>query len=669
MADQIRIPVGLELTTQINQMLRQIRQAAEAELKNISAQSSAGNFPAGRHSVTAQQVFESGGKQFQVSARLATRKRTQSEIDELRERALETGQIDLSEGAQFTANIREIRQRTKQQLADDVKKLRELKEKIRYLPLTEQREHLSEFRQQFGDINNEISFRLKDISKKLRERVFRRAQSAAPTNNSVQGIEEQLEFWQEYKKLPEAIQSQADRLIGRLRTKLQTVKFQEVKSNIAAQSPSGDFVQDLQNSVRMWEDYMKLPDALQRKARIEINRLQSKMQSGRLQDLKSKIENLSPEAALRKIDDEVGFDILPDPLHNQVEALRRSLRSKQNKRNRSSQRTDFNNWMKRIRATEDLDVAMNELANYINTPGNPFTDDARIQRNRLNQVRQNRMRAAAQQRSRDFANMMLMFSGTGLGLLGPAGFPLLNVGFAAMSGGPVGAGIVGVATGLGEAARAIENFVQKTEQSARQLGFVSTQFQIVEARNKTIEAFLGAGAMASERAFNENRAADLKRLSPLGFDFERNWRALTGSFSESFRRANTPPESGSDVLGRGAAGAGILPFFEYFRSFTGNLRQSGANKQEDIMSAYRNMMAAISKPTIGVENDPYEIWKRIQNAALTGETDVERKVREEEIATMKELVQGIKENTKALTGEKVINPHHIIPKHEPIQIP
>ena len=98
---------------------------------------------------------------------------------------------------------------------------------------------------------------------------------------------------------------------------------------------------------------------------------------------------------------------------------------------------------------------------------------------------------ARRERERRQSQMTMGLASAGIGIFGQAGFPLLNIAFASMSGMKY-AGIAAVATAAGEAARAVFALQDSAMQSAESLHFLSSSFKSARAEFEAVKAFHGS---------------------------------------------------------------------------------------------------------------------------------------------------------------------------------
>ncbi len=233
--------------------------------------------------------------------------------------------------------------------------------------------------------------------------------------------------------------------------------------------------------------------------------------------------------------------------------------------------------------------------------------------------------SAERDKQRNFQNMMLNLSGIGLGLLGPAGFPLLNVGFSAMTGGMPGMIATGIATASGELYRAFSALTEQSKAAAKEIGFVGHSYKMAEARKKALDASMGAAGLAAEKANMEmlyerqkNEGSALRAGASLQSSFDqaignigRNFFSYVASFN--MKKAIVDMNPLTWFYSGGPIAQGLKSVLNDAYSI---FRQSNA----DIVPQMREGLKAYDKIMMqgmpGIESDPYQTWLRIQNSAL-----------------------------------------------------
>lgn len=236
--------------------------------------------------------------------------------------------------------------------------------------------------------------------------------------------------------------------------------------------------------------------------------------------------------------------------------------------------------------------------------------------------------SAARDRQRNFQNFMLNMSGIGLGLLGPAGFPLLNVGFSAMTGGPVGMALTAVATAAGELYRAFSALGDQLVSVTKDLGLVGHSYKMVEARLKGTQGASGIARLSAEKAGMElldSVLGDTVKGSNI-----RSGLLMQSSIGEAL--GNIIPRTLSSPTG----------IFSAIGQFPMDIAKIYSSASADVLPLLREGLKAFDKQMMqgmpGVESDPYQTWLRIQNSALDPAKMEERQyLKETRDAVVKQL--------------------------------
>lgn len=278
---------------------------------------------------------------------------------------------------------------------------------------------------------------------------------------------------------------------------------------------------------------------------------------------------------------------------------------------------------------EDFDAAQAEVKHQIN---------ARKQSEQQKKQRAQNAAQVAKERQREFASTILTGASAGIGVLGQAGFPLLNIGFAAMSGGMVGAGVAAASTAIGELTRAINTLKEEGVAAAKQLGFVSTGFKLAEARMQALQAILGSGALAAQQAELEHRGRSLERMGPLSMVSAAAWQSI----SSSFRRMRDDILTPKGAFDLGARGIGPT----FMNQLSQQLRESFLLFPQTLQESRRNMLIQMQQGTPGVENDPYQVFLRMQNAALDVTRQEEQRLNVERLKKIDDNIKALEANTR-----------------------
>lgn len=319
----------------------------------------------------------------------------------------------------------------------------------------------------------------------------------------------------------------------------------------------------------------------------------------------------------------------------------------------SGRRKGFSAFTKRLQ-TIDPNLAIDELNKYIDNRTSAFVQDAKILRDRLQKQIQSARQQAQQIKTKNFANSMLTNAGIGMGILGTAGFPLLNIGFAAMSGTPLTTGIVALSTAVGEASRAFNRFSESTKAAARDIGLVSTGFKVAEAQQKIFDAFIGQGAMSIKRAATELNIRDFQS----GAGGLREFNKLFENIKESAKSTGAKMFIGDEKPGIGdflqPGGQGIGSFFARIFAQRFNETKNLANSRDltELLEARRNFILQMSKSSVGIETNPYETWKRIQTAAFDPTKAEEMRIFQAMLADLDKMVAAEEAKVKDKGSKK-----------------
>lgn len=236
--------------------------------------------------------------------------------------------------------------------------------------------------------------------------------------------------------------------------------------------------------------------------------------------------------------------------------------------------------------------------------------------------------SAARDRQRNFQNFMLNMSGIGLGLLGPVGFPLLNVGFSAMTGGPVGMAFTAVATAAGELYRAFSALGDQLVSVTKDIGLVGQSYKLTEARLKGTQGVIGTSRLAAEKA-------GMGMLNSILGDTSGGGNIRAGLLMQSSigtALGNFIPRTLSGPTGIFSAIAQLpMDIAKIYSTASGDMLPL---LREGLKSFDRQMMQGMP----GIESDPYQTWLRIQNSALDPARMEERQyLKETRDAVVKQL--------------------------------
>lgn len=588
-------------------------------------------------------------------------------------------------------------------------RLKKVKARVKNLPLGKQEEKLEEFIRDFGDIDNEMTSELA----KVRSTKFKQALASLRTKISTKAPLTQLADVRKAMKAGEILAEDGDNLLRALKKKfgnigltakqrkfklereriapfsidtqinaleqlLQTATYLTPDMRLQAQSridmlklrkARRQFRQTRTNTIgkatedqiKDWEAYKQTANALQEEADAELRILQARKARTTASRSKQKLRRQklsSLDKFYAKQDELSGLD-----LHTQIQGWReyikaggdfftraegkiRRLQERMRKGVQTAKRTKFTEFTKSVAAMDDPIQQLDAVEKYLAQRRVRFRDEATALRNRIKRGIDNAKAAKMRESNKNFANNMLMASGAGLGLLGAAGFPLLNVGFAAMSGGPVGAALVGTTTAIGELSRALINLKENAVSVAKEIGFVPKGFKLAEASMKGFEAFAGLGALSVQQASLEAQLRDYKRYGNAALKAAM----MVESSQTGFWRTRDDILLGRSITSSLALGPMGVPY-KYGRNVAENYIFGNRKILENTESARNSLIREMGRSTVGVENDPYTTWLRIQNSVLDPTKQAEREYQRKMLEALDEQIAALKDNTEAQKGK------------------
>lgn len=299
----------------------------------------------------------------------------------------------------------------------------------------------------------------------------------------------------------------------------------------------------------------------------------------------------------------------------------------------TEQKAAISNW---LFSYKDVNNEMGARLNRINErmsneskrAGRQLDQEARRQQVEARRAVADQRRREAE-RGRNFANTVLTGSSAAVGLFGAEGFAALNVGFAAMSGGPVGAGISFFSTAIGESARAIQDATEAYKQAAESLNFVSSRTKNAQAVNKALDAFFSIGPSIAETAGLERRLEQARESGRTFAPFASTGEALQQAFGRAIDSTFN-----SFLKGR------PISFQRQFSVEFGKIMAEVVNPQrqlDEALDARRRFVLHMQGNMPGVGNDPVQTWLRIQNAMI------QDPLRQEELELMREELKKFDE--------------------------
>ncbi len=237
---------------------------------------------------------------------------------------------------------------------------------------------------------------------------------------------------------------------------------------------------------------------------------------------------------------------------------------------------------------------------------------AKAEQTRATRQQEQEKKLLEQERAMAFRNTVMTAASGGIGLLGQAGFPLLNIAFASMSGGVVGAGVAAATTAMGELGRAIRLMGENAKQAARDIGAVSRTLSTQEAVNKGVDAALGVGLQSIELERLKEREKSLREAGGGANTFNKVFDAWWASGEKTLRDVFFKKESMSEKIGRiGPGGVGIMASID--ANAKDILRKAAENEPRISQQALEQAQLQLRKGIPGVGTDPYQELLRIQN--------------------------------------------------------
>jgi len=263
---------------------------------------------------------------------------------------------------------------------------------------------------------------------------------------------------------------------------------------------SGNIGLSLQDQITNLEAFSAKGGSLSTKAKDLADKLRKKLHKDLYDNLQNSMMNMSLPDQITTL---TTFGAANPQFSNIVTSEIRKRQKQIDNTIKNTKKRLFDRWMQDLQL-EPLQKQFEELNSFIKTHATSGGSDelrqAALQREKVRKAINSEKARQQQSKSLNARNNIMLAAGAGLGLLGPAGFPLLNVGFAAMSGGVPGAVIVGFSTALGQSIQALEKFSATTEAVARELKFVPHSLTKKEGQEKGIDAVFGAAALASRQA-------------------------------------------------------------------------------------------------------------------------------------------------------------------------
>lgn len=222
-------------------------------------------------------------------------------------------------------------------------------------------------------------------------------------------------------------------------------------------------------------------------------------------------------------------------------------------------------------------------------------------------------------------HLLMSSASTGIGLMGSSAMPLLNVAFASWSGGIKMAVPAAIATGLGETIRGIDAFREAANQAAKSLEFVAQSSKLITAKNEAVKAVYG-GLVQTSRDQSTKMTTDFLRENFGALSkSEAKWGGLWGGLKYSFMHpVDTASKDNSVPLLNWIGGT--------FKNISELQEKIRSNQLPDLQSALKELLRIRSMSSVGIENDPYSIWMRVQESSITQKNEVEEQLLREQLS-------------------------------------
>jgi len=259
---------------------------------------------------------------------------------------------------------------------------------------------------------------------------------------------------------------------------------------------------------------------------------------------------------------------------------------------------------------------------------------------------------ARKERERQFNSRVMAVSSAALGLLGPAGFPLLNVGFATLSGGPMAGAVAGFTTALGEGYRALNTFQASLLSAADKIGAVAKSTRLAEAGLAGTKAGMSVDAQIGQRQRAQNEIDMYQQASNNILGITATFEAMKTGVSGVFKDLAS---STWQELFMNFTPLALLNPKHPSRSFARNSREAFIdihNSRLPMMKEiYEEGRKNLFKPYTSIDNDPMEVWRRIQTSALDPTKAMERRLAEETLNKLDAIIRKMEENQRLYKQE------------------
>jgi hypothetical protein len=218
----------------------------------------------------------------------------------------------------------------------------------------------------------------------------------------------------------------------------------------------------------------------------------------------------------------------------------------------------------------------------------------------------------------------------GIGLFGSAGMPLLNIGFATLSGGGPGMMISAAATVIGEVARALNALSRSSVQTAESIGFVSSNMKMAKARGEGLSGFLGGSAQVTDLQRQNMTNEFLKKHQTKLSEMSIRWGALKNSFYASFL----------DLL----ENKDVSEFRSPLARAEEFAAEANKMKLPELQSQLAHARMLQGGGQFQVESDPYEVWRKAQDSLYDSALQEEQRLLAVKVG---ELIIAIENETRS----------------------
>lgn len=228
------------------------------------------------------------------------------------------------------------------------------------------------------------------------------------------------------------------------------------------------------------------------------------------------------------------------------------------------------------------------------------------------------VKQAKREADREGSQQLMGLASAGIGIMGQAGFPLLNVAFASMSGMKY-AGIAAIATAAGEGARAIMRLQDAATAAAESLGAVGISAKMAKGEYEAAKAFYGVMQQSAQSRMYTERT-DMLKGGSVGASFPWMYAAnvrtnLSNAFVHPLNALN-------------AFGAAFKQTGTDYAGLPGGMRE-----------ARNSMYRQLNQYNARIEG-PEQMWQRIQTAAASP-ADENRRVALKQLETMDRLIKSM----------------------------